>query len=66
MKKIKVQKLSLDKVRVAKLNTPERIKGGAPTFPNSLTCETVWSCTVSTKTVSLGYTAACPPKDDRS
>jgi len=64
MKNIKRKKLSLDKVRVAKLNHPEKIRGGALTT-NSLKCDTVMDCGVSTKTVSLGYTANClPPGDD--
>ncbi|MFD2561831.1 hypothetical protein [Aquimarina rubra] len=54
------KKLSLDKIRIAKLQNPESIKGGAETeFTNPEVCDTTWNCNISTKTVAVGYTSAC-------
>ncbi|MFD2561833.1 hypothetical protein [Aquimarina rubra] len=69
MKNNRRKKLSLDKIKVARLTHLDKFKGGSQDTTSqqsneddyctqSLTCETVKDC-VSTKTTPIGATSVC-------
>ncbi|MHA7059033.1 hypothetical protein ACWGOQ_0017540 [Aquimarina sp. M1] len=70
MKKGSRKKLSLDKIKIAKIDHLDRFRGGSQDtteyqtneyvcFTKSLVCETTWDCGVSTKTIPVGASAVC-------